>query len=195
MNDELIKSHYSTVYITLISILLGVALADLVSVFRTLENPDYFQWLSLILIVLLIMNAWISYSLHAISVKLIPIPADAVNVFAISIAHFTLNSFIIKPHYQFYFAVCFYSLVTTLTMLFTFYRASQFDSTVFFFRFYRRVIVINIAGLFLSAFFGWLSLNGHLSKVLEFATFAIAYLSIFVWLMLYWKVWKSQLNK
>ncbi|MCL6265351.1 hypothetical protein [Flagellimonas myxillae] len=195
MNDELIKSHYSTVYITLSSILLGVALADLVSIFRTIENPDYFHWLSLILIVLLIMNAWISYSLHAISVKLIPIPADAVNVFAISIAHFTLNSFIIKPHYQFYFAICFYSLVTTLTMLFTFYRASQFDSKVFFFRSYRRVIVINIAGLFLSAFFGWLSLNGHLSKVLEFATFAIAYLCILVWLMMYWKVWKSQLNK
>ncbi|MDU8884888.1 hypothetical protein RXV94_01865 [Yeosuana sp. MJ-SS3] len=44
-------------------------------------------------------------------------------------------------------------------------------------------------------FFGWLSLNGHLSKVLEFATFALAYLSVLVWLMMYWKVWKLQLNK
>lgn len=195
MNDEIIKSHYSTVYITLISILLGVALADLISVFRSVQNPDYFQWLSLILIVTLVMNAWISYSLHAISVKLIPVPADAINVFAISIAHFTLNSFIIKPHYQFYFAVCFYSLVTTCTILYTFYRASQFNSKSFFFKSYRRVLFINIAGIFISALFGWLSLKGHLSKTMEIITFGIAYINVLVWIMLYWKVWKSQLNK
>jgi hypothetical protein len=194
MNDEIIKSHYSTVYITLISILLGVALADLISVFRAIQSPDYFQWLSLIFIVILVMNAWISYSLHAISVKLIPIPADAINVFAISIAHFTLNSFIIKPHYQFYFAVSFYSLVTTCTILYLFYRASQFDSKSFFFKSYGRVLIINVGGIFISALFGWLSLKGHLSKTTEIITFGIAYINIFLWIMLYWKIWKSQLN-
>jgi uncharacterized membrane protein YjfL (UPF0719 family) len=116
MNKNEIKQHYATVYITLISILLGIALGDLVSVFRSLSNPTYFEWLSLIYIVLIIMNTWIAYSLHAISIKAIPNPADAINVFVISIAHFVLNSFLGKDHYLIYCAVAFIPLFPFLPL-------------------------------------------------------------------------------
>ena len=193
MNQEQIKNHYSTIYITLISILLGVALGDLVSVFRSISQPNYFEWLGLVFIILLIMNAWISYSLHAISVRLIPTPADAVNVFAISVAHFALNSFIGKPHYQFYLAVCFYCLITTGTILFIFYRASQFNPKKFYLKSYARVIFINIWGAVIAGIVSWFSFKGMLTSTIEIATFIFGYINAVIWVLLYWKVWKSQL--
>jgi len=195
MNKEELKSHYSTVYITLISILLGIALGDLVSIFRDLKSPGYFEWLSLIYIVLIIMNSWVAYSLHAISVKLIPVPADAINVFAISVAHFALNSFIGKPHYQVFFAVAFYSIISFFTISYIIKRTAHYSKSKFVFKPYVKVLGINIIGVILALIIAFLSYKGFLSMTLEIILFVMGYLFVFIWLYLYWKTWKKLLDK
>ena len=195
MNKEEIKSHFSTVYITLISILLAIALGDLVSVFRDLKNPGYFEWLSLIYIVLIILNSWVAYSLHAISVKLIPVPADAINVFAISVAHFALNSFIGKPHYQVYYAVAFYSIISFFTISYIIKRANHYSKNKFVYKPYIKVLGINIIGVILVLIIAFLSYKGFLSITSEIILFVIGYLFVLIWLYLYWKTWKKLLDK
>lgn len=186
-----IKNHYSTVYITLISILLGIALGDLVSIFRDLKNPDYFEWLTLTYIVLIIMNAWVAYSLHAISIKLIPVPGDAVNVFAISISHFAINSFIGKPHYQIYMAVAVYLIISCFSIGYIVKRATYDSSKNFTFKPYIRVLSLNVIGAVLTIIAAFLSYKDLLSKTTEIILFLIAYLFIVFWLILFWKTWKK----
>ena len=195
MNKEEIKSHYSTVYITLISVLLGIALGDLVNIFRELKSPGYFEWLSLIYIVLIIMNAWVAYSLHAISVKLIPVPADAINVFTISVAHFALNSFIGKPHYQVYYAVAFYSIISFFTISYIIKRSAHYSKNKFVYKPYIKVLGINIIGVVLALIIAFLSYKGFLSMTSEIILFVMGYLFVFTWLYLYWKTWKKLLDK
>jgi len=195
MNKEELKNHYSTVYITLISILLGIALGDLVSIFRDLKSPGYFEWLSLIYVVLIIMNSWVAYSLHAISVKLIPVPADAINVFAISVAHFALNSFIGKPHYQVYCAVAFYSIISFFTISYIIKRATHYSKNKFVYKPYIKVLGINIIGVLLVLIIAFLSYKGFLSMTSEIILFVIGYFFVFIWLYLYWKTWKKLLDK
>lgn len=194
MNIEEIKSHYSTVYITLISILLGIALGDLITVFRDLKNPDYFEWLSLIYIVLIIMNAWVAYSLHAISVKLIPVPADAINIFSISVAHFALNSFIGKPHYQVFCAIAFYLIISCIAISYIVKRATHDSEKQFTFKPYIKVLSINIIGAIWNLILAFLSYKGILSMTIEIIMFGIAYLFVFIWLFLFWKTWKKFLD-
>lgn len=195
MNKEEIKSHYPTVYITLISILLGLALSDLVSVFRSLNSPGYFEWFSLIYVVLVIINAWVAYSLHAISIKSIPVPADAINVFAISVAHFSLNSFIGKPHYQVYLAVAFYSLVSFFTIVYIIKRASNYSNNYNGLKFYKSVLSTNILGIIIASTIAFLSYKELLSMTIEIIIFIVGYIFAFVWLYFYWGTWKKILDK
>ena len=195
MNKEEIRNHYPTVYITLISILLGLALSDLISIFRSLDSPGYFEWLSLIYVVLIIINAWVAYSLHAISIKSIPVTAYDINVFAISVAHFSLNSFIGKTHYQVYLAVAFYSLISLFTLIYIIKRASRYSNNQNSLKFYKSVLSTNVLGVIIASTVAYLSYKEMLSMTLEIIIFIVGYLCVFAWLYFYWSTWKKTLDK
>lgn len=194
MKKEEIKQHYSTVYITLISILLGIALGDLIGVFRSISSPTYFEWLSLLYIVLIIMNTWIAYSLHSISIKAIPTPADAINVFTISIAHFVLNSFLGKEHYLIYCAVAFYSIVSIFTFAYLAKRSFNQPEDKYKVKKFRKLIAFNSIGVIVTLVIAYLSYQQFLSKMAEIIIFGLGYFFVIMWLYLYWNTWKKLLE-
>ena len=79
-----VKDRFSTVYITIVSIFLGLAMEDLYSKFGSIEEPDFYSYVIVMLVSLLVINLWIAYSNMAISIRLIPIPMDAFMVFGSS---------------------------------------------------------------------------------------------------------------
>jgi hypothetical protein len=92
MSREVPRNNFATVYVTVASVLIGLALEDLVSIVRRIEHRDALVWLATVFVVHIIMNAWLGYSSVAISVNLELNPWDALNVFLLPASHFVLNS-------------------------------------------------------------------------------------------------------
>lgn len=183
--------HFGTVYITLVSVLLGLALDDLVSVLRDIEQRDAFVWLTSIFVVHIIMNAWIAYTSTAIRLRLEPHPWDALGVFALSGAHFAINSFVGSEAMPFLAAVGVYSLTASATVYGAILRGRQDPDFDFPPSGFRPVIALNIgAGIaFLSfAVLSWLGVASRQMQ-LVFVASSIPYASL--WLFLFWRSWKG----
>lgn len=183
--------HFGTIYITLVSVLLGLALDDLVSIVRSMEHSDPFVWITSIFVVHIIMNAWIAYSSTAIVVMLEPHPWDAVNVFVLSAAHFAINSFVGPEATPFLVAVAVYSLTAAATVYAVTQRVRRDPNIELPASAFRPVIVLNIgAGLFFLSSAA-ASGPGGAPRWLQllFVVCSLPYASI--WLLLFWRSWKA----
>ena len=149
----------------------------------------------MIFIAHIIINAWIAYASAAISVRLIPVPFDAINVFVLTIAHFALNTFIGKAPYQFFFAVSVYSLIAGLATLYNVYRGAQDTSSNIRVKQFMPVILVNVFASIGFVFFGWLSFNGLVTQSIELVFMACTIPFATIWLIVFWRIWKSFLHK
>ncbi len=185
-------SHFATVYVTIASVLLGLALEDLVSIVRGIENRDAFVWLTSIFIVHITMNAWIGYSCVAISVSLEPNPWDALNVFLLAGSHFVLNSFVEAQPTHFFFAAGAYSLTAGGITRYNVWRASQDREAGLSLGSFRRVVAVNICGGAAFLALGALSSNGVLSPGVQLACVAGSLPFATGWLILFWRAWRTR---
>ena len=183
-------SQFGTVYITLVSVLLGLALEDLVSIVRETEQRDPFVWLTAIFVVHIIMNAWIAYTSMAIRVHLEPHPWDALNVFVLSAAHFAINSFVGTEAVPFLAAVGVYSLTAAVTVHSATLRGRRDPSLHFPADGFRSVIWLNLAAGVLFLAFAWLSSLEVASRRLQLGFVAASIPYATLWLLLFWKGWQ-----
>lgn len=183
--------HFGTIYITLASVLLGLALGDLVSILRGIEHRDAFVWITSIFVVHIIMNAWIAYSSTAILVTLEPHPWDALNVFVLSAAHFAINSFVGSEATPFLTAVGVYSLTAAATVYAATLRVRQDPEVDLPPTGFRPVILLNIGAGITFLFFALISSLGSVSRSLQllFVVTSIPYAS--AWLWLFWRSWRT----
>ena len=115
--EEHVRSQFSTVYITIASVLLGLNLAEVVRILSGLEHHTFEIWLQALAVTHLIFNAWFGYSSVAIILQVIPTVWDSLNVFVLAAAHFAMVAFIgTEPHF-FAFAVSVYALAAIGTIL------------------------------------------------------------------------------
>lgn len=106
-----VRDHFSTVYITIASVLLGLSLADIVALLRDLEHHTVFVWLQALAIIHLIFNAWYAYSGYATLIYAIPTLWDSLSVFLLSAAHFAMAAFVGSEAHYFCFAIAAYGTV------------------------------------------------------------------------------------
>jgi hypothetical protein len=185
------RKHFGTIYITLASVLLGLALGDLVSIVRSSDYRDPFVWVTSIFVVHIIMNAWIAYSSTAIIVAIEPHPWDALNVFALSAAHFAINSFVGPDAAPFLAAVGVYSLTAAATVFAAKLRVRRDPDFELPPAAFRPVIALNIgAGVY---FLSLAAVSGAAgaSRTLKllFVASSLPYAS--AWLFLFWKSWTA----
>ncbi len=181
--------RFATVYVTIASVLLGLALEDLAGVVRGIEHRDAFVWITSIFIVHITMNAWIGYSSIAISVSLEPNPWDALNVFVLAASHFALNSFVGAQPTYFFFATAVYSLTGGAITQYNVWRASQDPRAGLTPAPFRRVVVLNVCGAAAFAALGGLSSRGALSPQGELICVASALPFATAWLVMFWRSW------
>src|SRR4029453_15656752 len=91
---ELIGSHYPTIYLTVISLLQGIALSQLVPYIirylETVENP----WTDIHVLLFLFIFLWDHYSIGIFFLRLFPNIIDTIIPFIVSIGQFILISFL-----------------------------------------------------------------------------------------------------
>lgn len=83
-----IEGLFPTIYVTLISVLLGLALEDLLSLIRTVDNSDPWIWVVGISMLTFYIAVWTGYAFLAITQKRRPRILDTVNEFLYRLACF-----------------------------------------------------------------------------------------------------------
>src|SRR5437764_323407 len=96
---ELVSNFYSSIYLTLISLLQGIALVlllpEFITYLRTTHNPfSYFTILPFILTLLIVFTIWHHYTFQVLYLKWFPNIIDAILPFIIAITEFFLVSFV-----------------------------------------------------------------------------------------------------
>jgi len=177
--------------VTVASVLLGLALEDLVSVVRSIEHRDSFVWITSAFIVHIIMNAWIGYSSVAIAVTLEPNPLDALNVFVLSASHFALNSFVGAEPASFFLAAGAYSLTGGGITYYNSWRASQDPLSGSSPAVFRRVIALNFSGAVVFLCVGLLSGRGMLSEAVQLVCLSGSIPFATLWLIEFWRAWSQ----
>jgi len=185
------SNHFATVYVTIASILLGLALEDLVSLVREIHDRDLFVWLETIFIVHIIMNAWVGYSTIAISLNIEPIPFDAVNIFALSAAHFALNTFVGGDLGHFFLAIGIYSFVAGGVVKYQIFRASSDPAINLLPEPGRRIFVLNMLGGVYFVAVGLASGSFEFGDTFKATLLCSSMPFATLWLIMFWKYWEE----
>ena len=188
--DRLPRSaHIATVYVTIVSIFLGLALEDLVSIVRSIEHPTLFEWAVAVFVVHIILNAWVGFSSLAISIQLVPNPWDAANVFLLSAAHFSLNSFVGAEPHMFFGAAGIYMFVGGLTLLYNVYRASTDPGSGVIVKNFYLLLFLNVWGGCSYLLFAYLAYEQLLGDTIELIIALFSIPTATLWLWVFWRAW------
>ena len=185
-----IKERFSTVYITLVSIFLGLAMEDLYSKFTSIENPGFYAYVILVLVTLLVINLWVSYSNMAISIRLIPTPTDAFMVFGSIMGLYILNFMIFRPVYEFFYVPGLFNLGAALATVYHVKRALYDDSVDFDPLTFRPVYVLNIAIFAISISVGLVLQLNLAGETLEAVLAGMVLVCPVAWLCVFWANFK-----
>ena len=187
---ERIKERFSTVYITIVSIFLGLAMEDLFSKFASIENPDFYSYVILLLVSLLVINLWIAYSNIAISVRLIPNPMDAFMVFGSIMGLYLLNFMIFRSAYEFFYIHGAFNLGAALATVYHIRRALTDEHVDFDPHIFRPVYGLNIAIFAISICVGVVLQFNLFGKTFETFLAGLVLLCPIAWLWVFWAKFK-----
>ena len=189
-----LEENYSTIYVTIVSVLLALVLEDLVSIMRGIGDPTLFHWLTAAFVVHVIFNAWVGYSATASVLRLVPTIWDTLNVFVLSLAHFSLNSAIgERPVVFFYTAAC-YSAVGGVVTGYNAWRAAQDPVIGLQARRFHPVVLINVAGAVAFAVAGLSTLADVLGSTLQTVVTALSLPFASLWLWAFFRAWKASIH-
>lgn len=174
--EHRIREQFPALYITLVSVLIGLALADLVADARARMElwpltPDTLRtWGELTANLFSALSAWVIYAHLGISRHRIPAFADSLIAFTLPLFLLILNSYVgVTPMWKWlYFASAFlsFSLVTTLWN----FHIMRLETELASFRRLGRLTgypMIFITGIPFYAVAGWADQRGYLSPLLE----------------------------
>ena len=174
--ENRIREQFPALYITLVSVLVGLALADLVAEARVrmvlwpLAIDTMRTWGELTGNLFSALAAWVVYAHLGISRRRIPTFADSLIAFSLPLFILILNSYVgVSPMWKWlYFASGFlaFSLATTLWNFHILRRETELAS----FRHLARLTgypAVFVTGIPFYAVAGWADQNGYLSPLLE----------------------------
>jgi len=186
-----LEDNYSAIYVTLVSVMLGLALDDIVSIMRGIEELTLFNWLTAVFSVHVIFNAWVGYSSAVSTVRLVPSVWDALNVFILSVAHFALNSAIGEQPIVFFYSAACYSAIAGSVVYYNVWRVNQDDAITLDLSTFRIILWINGTGsaVFLCA--GILAHQNITTPAVQSFIVALGIPFATLWLYTFLKVWRA----
>ena len=124
-NRKKIEKLFPSVYITLVSILLGFAVEDVISRLRELAQIDIYTSLAAVAILSTVIAAWIGYSFVSMTQERLPRVWDAIHVFFLAFCFYAMNSTLGKEIWHFLSAFLLYQSASLFASLYNgniFYR-------------------------------------------------------------------------
>ena len=183
-----IRSHYSTVFITLCSVLLGLCLADVVSILRNAEHHTWMLWLQAGFVIALIFNAWVAFATHAITVRVIPTIGDSFLVFAVAGGNFAITAFVGTAPYLFWTGVGAYALIAIVVNAFTILRIKKDPNIEFVVSGTAPLVICSVCQVLGGFAVAALSYSNLIDDAIQPALCAVGYVFPLTWLWLYRRV-------
>lgn len=190
-----IDGLFPTIYVTLISVLLGLALEDLLSLLRTVDINDPWVWIVGVSLLSFYVAVWTGYAFLAITQKRRPRLLDTINVFFVSVGLRLLNDSVTRPHAYFFFAV---SMYYTASMFAVWYNLGMlrkilpYETSFADYRWSILTLVPHVVGF---PIIGLLSVQGMLSTVSQMMFGATALVSSIAWAWTFYNMWTRLLDR
>jgi hypothetical protein len=186
-----LEENYAAIYVTLVSVMLGLTLDDIVSVMRGIEDVSLFNWLTAVFSVHVIFNAWVGYSLAASIVRLVPSVWDALNVFVLSMAHFGLNSTIGEAPIAFFYTAACYSVIAGGVTYYNVWRVNQDDALTLTLPTFHIILWINAIGAAAFLFAGIATRANYLTSTTQTVVVALGIPFATLWIYVFLRVWRA----
>lgn len=184
-----IEKLFPTVYITLISILLGFAIEDLVSQFRELDQIDFYAILKAAAIFSGIFGAWTGLSFISMTQERVPKLLDCVNIFFFSLTIYILNSTLGLEVGYFFAALSLYLVAAMIASIYNFNMLLRNLPTSYSLGFFRPEFILIAISLVLYTFGAWLSLRGMLPLSAEIFLILYFIVANILWTYIFYKKW------
>jgi len=141
-----IEKLFPSVYITLVSILLGFAVEDVVTRLGELATVEAFNFLAAAGVLSGIIAAWIGYSCVSMTQERLPRVWDAINVFLLAFGFYFLISTIGMETWWFFLALSLYQALATAATIYNSNILAQSLSNISGWRIFRWNILLTFSG-------------------------------------------------
>ena len=194
-NKEKIERLFPSVYITLISILLGFAVEDVVTLLREIAPIDIYSVLSAGGILSGIIAAWIGYSFVSMTQERLPRVLDAVHVFFLAFGFYVLNTTLGMEIWWFFSAL---SVIHGVALFATIYNVNilvQSISTPYDRRTFLPNSLVFLVALVIYPMAAWMSAKGILPGEIELTLIAYYTVSNILWAYFFYRGWSKLIGK
>jgi len=191
LNLARLEDRFPTIYITLISVLLAVGLEDAISQVRAVESNELFNWIITIYVCGTTLAAWTGYSFIAITQVRRPRLFDSVNVFALAIGIFIINSSIGEAHHWFFYATSLYMFLAAYAVIYNIRMLAEVMPFEMQFRDWAPCLWGTLLYSPPAALAGWLSYNGVIDQTMEILLAFVVMTQPPLWSMSFYKMWKK----
>lgn len=199
-----VRNQFPSVYITFISVIIGFALEDLISITRdqeglfSLSTQTAITWGEIVQSLVAIVMSWLIYSTYAISRRSVPTILDVLNVLGFSVGLFLLNSTIgsqnlvannlVGAAYIIIAGTAYYFAVDQLKD-----EGAEFSQFVKGVQTFKGPLIINCFAAPYYFFLAWLAYQDRLTQSLEISSQISGVLVSIVWLLWAYRIWRVKL--
>ena len=194
-NREKIEKLFPSVYITLISILFGFAVEDVISRLRELAPLDMYTVLSAVGVLSGIMAAWIGYSFVSMTQERLPRVLDAVHVFLMAFCFYILITTLGMEIWWFFAALCAYQCVALYAAIYNGNILLKSLSTAYDWRVFLPLRLIVAIGIGIYSVAAWMSREGMLSPEIEFSILVYYFISNILWVYFFYGTWTKLIKE
>jgi hypothetical protein len=194
-NKDLMEKLFPSVYITLISILLGFAVEDVVTQLRALAPIGIYPSLSAIGILSALIAGWISFSFVSITQVRLPKLSDALTVFFLAFSWYLMSSTLGLDIWWFFCAISIFDLMSTIAVIYTSKVLVENISTQYDSRIFRWNLWVLIPSLMIYPVAAWMSVRELLPFGVEIALIIYFPIRNALWILLFFKVWKKLISE
>jgi hypothetical protein len=194
-NKGKIEKLFPSVYITLISILFGFAVEDVISRLRELAPLDIYTVLSAVGVLSGIIVAWIGYSFVSMTQERLPKLTDSVNVFILAFCFYILITTLGMEIWWFFAALCVYQCAALFATIYNGNILLQSLSTAYDLRIFLPNILVVAVSLVIYSVGAWTSHKGMLPPEIELSVIVYYFISNILWVYFFYRGWSKLINE
>lgn len=184
-----VERLFPSVYITLVSILLGFAVEDVINRLREIAPVDVFTAIAATGILTGIIAAWIGWSFVSMTQERLPNVWDAIHVFFMAFCFYALISTLGTEVWWVFMALAIYNVFGTLAAIYNGNILLQSLSAPYDWRFFRSNIMITVLPVVVYSVGSWMSLRQMLPRSAETSLITYYVISNIAWLYFLQRKW------
>ena len=186
-----IEKLFPSVYITLVSVLLGFAVEDVVNRLREIAQPEVLTFLAAGGILSGIIAGWIGWSFVSMTQERLPRVWDAVHVFLMAFCFYILISTLGMEVWCFFLALAVYSVFATVATAYNGIILSQSLTHGIVLGVFRWNVMLTVSNFVIYSVAAWMSKQEMLNSSTEIFLIVYYGLTNITWIYFLYKGWST----